>query len=53
MPTATSTYCVCPNCGAEAPARNPRCNECGHRTYQKPVEITAIKGPAAARSFRL
>ena len=50
MMKETDTYCVCPNCGAEAPVGHTRCNECGQATVEKTKRIIE---PATTRVFRL
>lgn len=50
MTNETDTYCVCPNCGAEAPAGHSRCDECGQATVEKTKRIIE---QATTRVFRL
>ena len=50
MRNQEQTSCVCPNCGAEAPAGHARCNECGQATVQKAKRIVE---QATTRVFRL
>ena len=50
MINETQTYCVCPNCGAEAPVGHSRCDECGQATVQRAKRTTER---ATTRVFRL